>query len=413
MRTRTSWRRRPSTLGVLVKAPERVRRICEDIASHYEENVEPNGFKAQVVVFDRQACLLYKEQLDELLGPDASAVVMSADKKGTEGWSSYTTSGRAHVERSKDDEERLLDRFRDPADPLKVLIVTSKLLTGFDAPILQTMYLDRPIRDHNLLQAICRTNRPYPNKTHGLVVDYLGVFDDVAQALDFDEKEVQQVITNLDKLKDALPAAMEACLGFFPGVDRAVAGYEGLLAAQECLPDNDTRDGFAAAYSYLARHWEALAPDPMLAPYRADYRWLTEVYESVQPPGGQGKLLWHALGAKTVELIHENVHVEVVRDDLETLVLDADVLEDLLADPQPEEEGQRARNQAHPAHRKHRATGDSSSSASAWRSCGSATSRGCCSASNTSRNWPSSQRKRSRPSGEVVPRKSMTSARRR
>ena len=327
--------KRAANLGVLVKAPERVRRICEDIAEHYRENVEPNGFKAQVVVFDREACLLYKEQLDELLGSDASAVVMSSDKKSTESWGRLYEKWKSHVERSKDDEEKLLDRFRDPGDPLKVLIVTSKLLTGFDAPILQTMYLDRPIRDHNLLQAICRTNRTYENKTHGLVVDYLGVFDDVAQALDFDEKAVQQVITNLTELIDALPSAMQKCLDFFPGVDRTVAGYEGLMAAQSCLPDNDARDRFAEAYSYLSRHWEALAPDPVLAPYRDDYIWLTQVYESVQPPGGQGKLLWHALGAKTVELIQENVHVEVVRDDLDTLVMDADVLEALLTDPEP------------------------------------------------------------------------------
>ena len=327
--------KRAANLGVLVKAPERVRRICEDIAQHYRENVEPNGFKAQVVAFDREACLLYKEALDELLDPDASAVVMSSDKKSTESWGALYDKWKGHFERSKDDEEKLLDRFRDPGDPLKVLIVTSKLLTGFDAPILQTMYLDRPIRDHNLLQAICRTNRTYENKTHGLVVNYLGIFDDVAQALDFDEKEVQQVITNLTQLKDDLPPAIKSCLDYFPGVDRTLAGYEGLLAAQDCLPDNDTRDRFAAAYSYLARHWEALAPDPVLAPYRLDYIWLTQVYESVQPPGGQGKLLWHALGAKTVELIQENVHVEVVRDDLDTLVMDADVLEGLLNDPEP------------------------------------------------------------------------------
>ncbi|HWM53818.1 MAG TPA: HsdR family type I site-specific deoxyribonuclease [Solirubrobacterales bacterium] len=328
--------KRAAKLGVLVRAPERVRSICEDIAGHYRENVEPNGFKAQVVVFDRQACLLYKEQLDELLGPEASAVVMDSNKKGTEGWLQLYERWKGHVDRSKDEEERLLDRFRDPADPLKVLIVTSKLLTGFDAPILQAMYLDRPIRDHNLLQAICRTNRTYTNKTHGLVVDYLGVFDDVAQALDFDEKDVQAAITSIERLREALPAAMLACLDFFPDVDRTIAGYEGLMDAQDCLPDNDARDSFASAYTFLARHWEALAPDPVLAPYREDYRWLTGVYESVQPPSGQGKLLWHALGAKTVELIQENVHVEVVRDDLETLVMDADVLEDLLNDPEPD-----------------------------------------------------------------------------
>jgi superfamily II DNA or RNA helicase len=76
----------------------------------------------------------------------------------------------------------LLDRFRDPADPLKFVIVTASCLTGFDAPILQVMYLDKPMKDHNLLQAICRTNRTFgQEKTHGLIVDYIGIFDDVAR----------------------------------------------------------------------------------------------------------------------------------------------------------------------------------------------------------------------------------------
>jgi len=86
--------------------------------------------------------------------------------------------------------------------------------------------------------------------------------------------------------------------------------------------------------------WEALSPDAYLQPYEDDYRWLTQVYESVKPPSGQGKLLWHALGAKTIELIHENIHVEAVRDDLDTLVMDADVLADVLdlKDPQKTKE---------------------------------------------------------------------------
>ncbi|WP_419639085.1 type I restriction enzyme subunit R domain-containing protein, partial [Thiolapillus sp.] len=179
---------------------------------------------------------------------------------------------------SKDEEEKLLDRFRDSEDPLKFLIVTSKLLTGFDAPILQVMYLDKPMKDHNLLQAICRTNRVYSGKTHGLIVDYLGIFDDVATALDFDEKAVQKVITNLDELKKELPGQVSKCLAFFPSVDRTVGGYEGLIAAQDCLPDNETRDSFAAEYSVLSRLWEALSPDPCLGPYKTDYKWLTQVY---------------------------------------------------------------------------------------------------------------------------------------
>jgi type I restriction enzyme R subunit len=279
------------------------------------------------VTFDRECCVLYKRALDELIGPDASAIVM------------HTQGGKsdeyAEWKLTKDEEEKLLDRFRDSSDPLKFLIVTSKLLTGFDAPILQTMYLDKPMKDHSLLQAICRTNRIYSGKTHGLIVDYLGIFDDVAEALDFDEKAVQKVITNLDQLKKALPHSMTKCLSFFPDVDRTVGGYEGLIAAQDCLPNNETRDRFAAEFSVLSRLWEALSPDPCLRHYEIDYRWLAQVYESVKPPSGNGKLLWHALGAKTVELVHENVHLETVRDDLETLVMDAEVLEEFLNTREP------------------------------------------------------------------------------
>src|SRR3954466_7931530 len=135
----------------------------------------------------------------------------------------------------RDYEQSPLDRFRDPADPLKILIVTSKLLTGFDAPILQTMYLDKPLRDHTLLQAICRTNRPYgEEKTHGLIVDYLGIFDDVALALQFDEKGVRKAVSNIAELVGKLPGAMQKCLAYFAGCDRTLLGYEGLIAAQEC-----------------------------------------------------------------------------------------------------------------------------------------------------------------------------------
>jgi type I restriction enzyme R subunit len=314
-------------MAVLVKAPERIQKICADIAKHFHEKVAPHGFGAQVVTFDRESCVLYKEALDEYLPAEASDIVMTVNS-GEDEYAAYR--------RDRDAEEKLLDRFRDPADPLKMLIVTSKLLTGFDAPILQAMYLDKPLRDHTLLQAICRTNRPYGEaKTHGLIVDYLGVFDDVAQAIQFDEKGISKVVANISELVGKLPEAVQKCLAYFPGVDRTVAGYEGLIAAQDCLPNNDTRDRFAEDYSYLGRLWEAISPDPVLSQFETDYRWLTQVYESVKPSTGTGRLLWHALGPKTIELIHEHVHVDAIRDDLETLVLDADLLEAVLGTPDP------------------------------------------------------------------------------
>jgi type I restriction enzyme R subunit len=316
-----------SKMAVLVKVPERIDKVCADIAKHYQESVAPNGFKGMVVTFDQECCLLYKAALDKLLPPEASDIVISATGSDAR-FKPYA--------RSRDEEEKLLDRFRDPNDPLSLLIVTAKLLTGFDAPILQAMYLDKPMRDHTLLQAICRTNRTYSDtKTHGIIVDYLGVFDDVAKAIEFDEKGFQRVVGNIEGLKSQLPESVQKCLAFFPGVDRTHTGYEGLMAAQDCLPNNDVRDAFAAEYLVLGKLWEAISPDPMLTAHEVDYRWLTQVYISVQPTSGTGKLIWHALGAKTVELIHQNVHVDALRDDLETLVVDAELLEAVMGSPDP------------------------------------------------------------------------------
>lgn len=314
-------------MAVLVKTPGRIGRVCEDIVQHFQSKVEPNGFKGQIVTFDRESCLLYKQELDKLLPPEVSDIVMTVNANEPQ-YKAYA--------RTRDEEERLLDRFRDPNDPLKLIIVTSKLLTGFDAPILQAMYLDKPLRDHTLLQAICRVNRTYSEqKTHGLIVDYLGIFDDVAKALEFDDKSVTAVVSNIQELKDRLPEAMQKCLAFFAGVDRTVEGYEGLIAAQQCLPNNEVRDNFAVEYSLLNKLWEAISPDPILGEYEKDYKWLSQVYQSVQPSSGHGKLIWHSLGAKTIELIHQNVHVDAVRDDLDTLVLDADLLEAVLSNPDP------------------------------------------------------------------------------
>ena len=314
-------------MAVLIKTPERIRHVCEDIVQHFQKKVEPNGFKGQIVTFDRESCLLYKTELDKLLPPEASEVVMTVNANEPQ---------YKRFSRGRDEEERLLDRFRDASDPLKLLIVTSKLLTGFDAPILQAMYLDKPLRDHTLLQAICRVNRTYSEqKTHGLIVDYLGIFDDVAKALEFDEKGITAVVSNIQELKNRLPEAMQKCLVFFAGVDRTLEGYEGLIAAQQCLPNNTVRDNFAGGYSVLGKLWEAISPDPILGQYETDYKWLSQVYQSVQPSSGHGKLVWHSLGAKTIELIHQNVHVDAVRDDLDTLVLDADLLEAVLSNPDP------------------------------------------------------------------------------
>lgn len=314
--------KKAASIEVLIKAPDRVRQIAADIAEHFKTKVEPEGFKAQVVVYDKASCVAYKEELDHHLGADASTIVMSKARGDKPEWSKWTPGS--------EDLEQVLARFNDPADPLKIVIVTAKLLTGFDAPILQCQYLDKPLKEHTLLQAITRTNRVYPPyKKYGLIVDYLGVFDDVAKSLAFDDQAVQRVIANIEELKNQLEPAMAAALVFFPGVDRTVGGYEGLIQAQSAIADTATRDAFGLAYSIVSQLWEALSPDPMLADYKADYRWLTDVYESVRPSDITGRLVWHTLGAKTIDLINEHVQIEIPQG-AETVVLDAQTIEDLM-----------------------------------------------------------------------------------
>lgn len=307
--------------------PDRIRKVCEHIAKHYKEKIEPNGYKGQVVVFDRECCLLYKSILDELLSEETTTIVMDTNDDKEDRYKKYR--------RDRDQEAKILDDFRDSNNPLKLVIVTSKLLTGFDAPILQVMYLDKPMKDHTLLQAICRTNRTYdPGKTHGLIVDYIGIFDNVAKALHFDEKSMHKIITNIEEVKKEFPQLLSKCLEYFIGVDRTVEGWEGLMNAQECLSTNKEKDSFAADYRLLNRAWNALSPDIFLKPYKADYKWLSRVYESVKPVDGSGALIWASLGAKTIELIHNNVIVDEANEDLDVLSLNPEMIDKFIEEHQ-------------------------------------------------------------------------------
>lgn len=133
-------------------------------------------------------------------------------------------------------------------------------------------------------------------------------------------------------MKDQFSPALETALAYFPGTDRTLEGYPGLFAAIECLKTDDQRDNFGADYRVVSRLWEILSPDPDLDAHRQDYTWLSQVYQSIQPVSGIGKLIWQSLGAKTLELIYNNVVVEAIRDDLETLILDADIVQTLTND---------------------------------------------------------------------------------
>ncbi len=259
--------KKSAKMSAFLKSPERVEKIVKDIADHFKAKVAPHGFKALIVTPDRHACVQYKQELDKYFPEDASRVVISTTANDD-----YEFKQKWAIDKTQ--QEKIVEEYNDATSELKFIIVTAKLLTGFDAPICQTMYLDKSLKDHTLLQAICRTNRLYPQKTFGCIVDYFGVFDDAAKALEFDELSVKQVITNLGELRSRLPQAMADALRHFEGVDRTLEGFEGLEAAQNAINTDEKKDAFAKDFKYLAKLWESLSPDSILDEYNHDYKWL-------------------------------------------------------------------------------------------------------------------------------------------
>ena len=320
------------TKGTKVEAfftsPKRIHDVCDHIIKHYRQYVRPTGLKCQVVVYNRACCVAYKKEIDALLAEsgDETAIVMHTNGDKSDEYKEYKLTN--------DQQEKLLNKFRDPLSPLKFVIVTSKLLTGFDAPILQCMYLDKPMKDHTLLQAVCRTNRVYEaQKKCGLIVDYVGVFDNYANSLRFDEETVKTVIKNIKEVKEKIPGFVKDCLDFFPGVDRTIGGFQGLQEAQEKLRDENVKTQFGAHYTRLHKAWEVVSPDEDLLPYKDDYIWLSQVYESIRPVDSKGNLMWTLLGPKTIELIHENVVSIDIGESIEDLVVsDTRLLEECIKD---------------------------------------------------------------------------------
>jgi type I restriction enzyme R subunit len=320
--------KRASRVDQIMKSPERVGAVCADIVEHYRGKVAPLGLKAQVVAFDRELCVAYYEAIAALLeeGEEAT-VVMTTAKGDPAAWDTWSLD--------RDQEARIKDRFRDINDPLKFVIVTAKLLTGFDAPIDGVMYLDKPLRAHTLFQAVCRTNRRWTNpntgqeKLHGLVVDYVGMGGELAKAVAVsDTAERKAFPAEVDELVTLLGEYVGECMVRFHSVDRNAKGFEQLYEAQNCLPTQADRDSFAADFIRAEGLFEFLWPDTAIRPVEADYKWLSRIYKSIMPTDAPDKLLWQRLGAKTTALISEYVTgFEVDSRGLETVAIDAEVFE--------------------------------------------------------------------------------------
>ncbi len=290
---------RAVNLKTFLKAADRVDKVARFVAQHFRENVEPLGYKAFLVAVDREACAQYKRALDKYLPPEYSTVVYTSAHNDDEILAQYKLS---------EDEEKRVRRAFIKRDSLpKILIVTEKLLTGFDAPVLYCMYLDKPMRDHTLLQAIARVNRPYEDeegikKPAGYVLDFVGIFEKLESALAFDSDVVGSAIQNIDVLKTRFVVLMEQSRPFLelcagPIDDKAVE------RAIEVFEDKERREGFYRLFQELETLYEIISPDVFLRPYIEDYGKLSALYQIVVNAFSKKVALIRDLMKKTEDLV--------------------------------------------------------------------------------------------------------------
>ena len=275
-RLKTKW----AQLEAVVGATNRVTQIARDIVDHFEQRLEAMDGKAMVVCMSRRICVdLYRELVR--LRP---AWEDGADDKGSikvvmTGSASDPPEWQAHV-RSKSRREALANRFRNPGDPFRIVLVRDMWLTGFDAPSLHTMYVDKPMRGHGLMQAIARVNRVFRDKPGGLVVDYLGLANDLRQALNTYTESGGTGQASIDKQQavDAMLERHEVCCALFHGFDRSkwTMGTPqerlGLLppAQEHILAQDNGRDRCMGAVRELSQAFALAVPHPETTRIRDD-----------------------------------------------------------------------------------------------------------------------------------------------
>lgn len=317
------------TLKAFLKSPDRIDKVAKFVAYHYRANVEPLGYKAFLVAVDRQACALYKEALDKYLPPEYSEPVY------TEAHNDEPELKKHYI--SEEDEKKLRTAFLKPNALPKILIVTEKLLTGFDAPILYSMYLDKPMRDHTLLQAIARVNRPYEvegeiRKPAGFVLDFVGIFDKLEKALAFDSDIVAGVIENIDILKERFEKLMDQDVPPYLELVRPPLDDKSVEAVIERFKDKDEREKFAKLFREVETLYEILSPDPFLRDFIDGYQQLAMLYAIVGAAFNVKGLPIRDLMNKTEELVRRNVTAEGLSQILPLYKIDEDTLQALKKD---------------------------------------------------------------------------------
>ena len=296
---KTRLKKQYVTKGRIAEAPSRIKRIALDLIGHYHTHVEPNGYKAMLVAPSREAAVIYKQEFD-FLGAPPSRIIMTSNlgEAGKDGksWDGYYLS--------PEQREQEAEKFKDSNDPTKILIVVDMLLVGYDVPIAQVMYLDHGLREHNLLQAIARVNRPYDEaKAFGLIVDYSGITRELHEALEmFEEQDIEGALEPMEGMPAELKLRHERTISYFAGMNRNSS--EQIVEKFEPI---DLRDKFEYDFKMFSRALDAVMPGKEADPYIEDFKFLSGARQTIRTYYEGVRLSTRPYARKIQKLIDEHI----------------------------------------------------------------------------------------------------------
>ncbi|MDI9573843.1 MAG: HsdR family type I site-specific deoxyribonuclease, partial [Bacteroidota bacterium] len=315
---------RAVTLKNMLKNRERVEKVAQYVANHFLNTVEPMGYKAFLVGVDREACALYKQEMDKYLPTDYSQVVYSPFYNDPEELAKY------HL--PDIEEKRIRKAFRKPNELPKILIVTEKLLTGFDAPILYCMYLDKPMRDHVLLQAIARVNRPYEDeegrkKVSGFVLDFVGIFDNLEKALAFDSQDIAGIVRDVEELKKRFKEEMEKARKNYLTIIGGKKQDKAVEALLNYFLEEEIRNEYYRFFKELSTVYEIISPDAFLRNYLDDYETLSRMYQILRENYDRGIDINKDFTRKTIELVKKHTKSGEIQPTIDIFEINEKTLE--------------------------------------------------------------------------------------
>jgi type I restriction enzyme, R subunit len=316
---------RAVNLKNFLKGTDRVKQVARFVADHYRENVEPLGYKAFLVGVDREACAFYKEALDAILPPEYSEIVYTGNNNDAPHLKKW------HLDLKR--EKAIRKNFTKLGEYPKILIVTEKLLTGFDAPLLYAMYLDKPMRDHTLLQAIARVNRPYENeaaemvKPHGFVLDFVGIFDKLEKALAFDSDEINAIVKDIGLLKTLFKAKMESKAPAYLALITESFNDKDVDNLIEHFRDPERRKEFFREFKEIEMLYEIISPDMFLRPFIENYATLSGIYEVVRNAYTRRVYVDRGFQKKTNALVQKHIGASMAEPGRDFVVIDRSTIE--------------------------------------------------------------------------------------